>query len=288
VNRVWGSLSSFAVTAAVAYMGLVALLFVFQRSLLYHPAGAPPTPAASGLAEMRVVTLATEDGLTLRSWYAPPAADAPAVLYLCGNAGHIGYRAFKARPLLDAGFGVLLVSYRGFGGNPGRPTEDGLKADARAALDFLAGEGFMPGRVVLYGESLGTGVAVGLAAEQAATTPVAAVVLETPYTSIADVAARHYPFVPARWLVKDRFDALSRIGAIRAPLLVFHAEDDRIIPVDLARRLFDAAAEPKEARWFARGGHEGLFDAGADRLVVDFIRRVRDTVPPVETPPTAD
>lgn len=289
MSRVLGSLSSFATVAAVTYAGLVALLFVFQRSLLYHPAATLPTPAASGVAEMQVVSLRTEDSLDLKSWYAPPAAaDGPVVLYLCGNAGHIGYRAFKVRHLLDTGFGTLLVSYRGFGGNPGRPTEDGLRADARAALRFLAGEGIAPATVVLYGESLGTGVAVGLAAEQAETAPVAAVVLETPYTSIADVAARHYPFVPARWLVKDRFDALSEIGAIGAPLLVFHAEDDRVIPVDLARRLFEAAIEPKEARWFAGGGHEGLFDAGAADVVVDFIRRTVAAGRSGQGPPAAD
>ena len=274
MSRVLASLSSVAAVVAVAYVALVALLFFFQRNLLYYPASTMPTPAESGVAEMRVVALQTEDDLTLKAWYVPPsAADGPVVVYFCGNAGHIGYRAFKVRRLIDAGFGVLLVGYRGFGGNPGAPTEAGLYADGRAALRFLAGQGVEPARTTLYGESLGTGVAVRMASEQAKDAPVAAVVLETPYTSIADVAARHYPLVPARWLVRDRFDALSTIGAIRAPLLVFHAEDDRIIPVALARRLFDAAAEPKESRWFKAGGHEGLFDAGAGEIVIDFVRR---------------
>lgn len=274
MNRVGGSLVTIAVVGTVVYGALVAALFLFQRSLLYHPGGPPPSPAASGVGEMRIVPLETEDGLTLKAWYAAPPAGAPLVVYFCGNAGHIGDRAFKIRRLLDAGFGALLVGYRGFGGNPGRPTEAGLYADARAALRFAAGQGIAAPRLVLYGESLGTGVAVRTAQEQAVTVPVGGVVLETPYTSIAEVAARHYPFVPARWLVRDRFDAAARIAAIGAPLLVFHAEDDRVIPIDISRRLFAAAAAPKESRWFATGGHDGLFDAGAGDTLIAFIRRI--------------
>jgi hypothetical protein len=274
VNKVLASLSSVAAITAVAYVGRVALLFVFQRNLLYHPPATMPTPAVSGVADMRVVSLKTADGLILKAWYAAPRVDGgPVALYFCGNAGHIGYRAFKIRRLLDAGIGALLVSYRGFGGNPGRPSEAGLYADGRAALRFLAEEGVTPARTVLYGESLGSGVAVRMAHEQGLREPVAAVVLETPYTSIADVAAWHYPFIPARRLVRDRFDAIAKISTIRAPLLVFHAEDDGIIPQKLARQLFDAAVEPKEARWFAAGGHDGLFEAGAGDLAIDFIRR---------------
>lgn len=274
-----GSIASFAAVLAVVYAGLVGILYVFQRNLLYLPPDSMPTPAASGVSEMRVVPLQTDDGLRLAAWYAPPVDEAGVtVIYLCGNAGHIGERAFKARVLLDAGYGVLLVAYRGFGGNPGKPTEQGLYADARAAFDFVTAQGASPGRIALYGESLGTGVAVNLAHERAADVPVAAVVLETPYSSIADVAAAHYPFAPVRWLIKDRFDALSRIAGIRAPLFVFHAEDDRVIAIHFARRLFEAAAEPKEAKWFARGGHEGGFDAGAGPLVIDFLNR-RTTLP---------
>ncbi|MDX9862276.1 MAG: alpha/beta hydrolase [Rhodospirillales bacterium] len=275
MNKVLSSLSSIAVAAGVAYAALVALLFIVQRSLLYHPSSATPTPVESGVAEMQVIALRTEDDLTLEAWYAvPAAADGMVIVYFCGNAGHIGHRAFKIRRLMDAGFGALLVGYRAFGGNPGRPSEAGLYADGRAALRFLTDQGVVSTRIALYGESLGTGVAVRMASEWAATNdPIGAVVLETPYTSIADVAARHYPFLPARHLVRDRFDALSVIGAIQAPLLVFHAEDDRIIPIELARRLYDAATPPKEAHWFGAGGHDGLFEAGADEFIIDFLQR---------------
>lgn len=272
-RKVIETISSFALMAAIAYGTVVGALYLFQRSLLYHPSDAIPSPAESGVPEMQAVGLRTADGLELTSWYAPPAEGRPVVVYFCGNAGHIGYRGFKARRMIDSGFGVLLVSYRGFGGNPGKPTEEGLFADARAAMDFLAAANIPATRTVLYGESLGTGVAVRLAWEQAKQTPVAAVVLETPYTSIAEVAQHHYPFVPARWLVKDRFDALSLITGIGAPVLVLHAEDDRVIPLQFAQRLFEKAVEPKEKHWFSNGGHEGLFDNGAGDIIVEFIAK---------------
>ncbi|MBC8158514.1 MAG: alpha/beta hydrolase [Alphaproteobacteria bacterium] len=259
---------------AVVYAGIVGAMFLFQRSLLYHPADGLPSPADSGVAEMRLVSLRTEDGLDLKSWYAPAPAGRPVVVYFCGNAGHLGTRGFKARVLLDASMGLLLVSYRGYGGNPGEPSEEGLYADGRAALAFLKNEGVEPDRTVIYGESLGTGVAVHLAYEQAQAQPVAGVVLETPYTSITDVAAAHYPFAPVRWLVKDKFDAAAKISKISAPLLVFHANNDQVIPVRFAKGLFEAAAQPKTAEWYDLGGHDGLFDNGAGRLVVEFINGV--------------
>lgn len=272
-KKVIETISSLALIIAVAYCGLVAALYLLQRSLLYHPAASLPTPNESGVPEMNVVTLETADGLRLKSWYATPAGDKPVVVYFCGNAGHIGFRAHKARSFLDAGFGVLLLSYRGFGGNPGKPTEEGLYEDARAAIEFVQNMGISRQRVVLYGESLGTGVAVRMASEHAESDPIAALVLETPYTSITDVAANHYPFAPVRWLLKDRFEAISRIAKVNAPVLMFHAEDDRVIPIKFAKRLFSAAAEPKTAKWFDFGGHEGLFEQSADDVVIDFINR---------------
>ncbi len=272
VRKVIDNFYSFAIMIVIAYGAVVGTLFLFQRTLLYQPSEETPSPVDSDVAEMQVVTLQTADGLSLSSWFAPPADGRPVIAYFCGNAGHLGNRAFKARPLLDAGLGVLLVGYRGYGGNPGRPSEEGLLADARAALDFLTEAGFPADRTVLYGESLGTGVAVLLAAEVAASRdPVAAVVLETPYTSIAEVAQKHYPFVPARWLVRDRFDAASRIAGISAPVLMLHAADDRVIPFEFAQKLFEAATEPKESHWFETGGHEGLFDNGAGARVLAFI-----------------
>ncbi|TVR98866.1 MAG: alpha/beta hydrolase [Rhodospirillales bacterium] len=256
------------------YGVLVAGMYLAQRSLLYLPSGQPMTPREAGVPEMRGVLLTTADGLSLTAWHRPPVGDGVTLVYFHGNGGHIGYRGHRVRPFLDAGFGVLLVSYRGYGGNPGRPTEDGLYADGRAALAFLEARGFPPGRLVLFGESLGGGVAVRLAWEQArAGSPVAAVVLEAPLSSVADVGAYHYPILPVRLLLKDRFDIVPLVGEIAAPLFVAHGEADLVVPIRFGRKVFDAASEPKEAFWVDGGGHENLPAFGLHARVLRFLDR---------------
>ena len=259
----------------VVYVAFVGGLHVFQRNMMYFPSAAEPDPARSGVPEMAPVAYETADGLALTAWYREAEPGRPTLVYFHGNAGHMGYRGFKVRPYLDSGFGVLLAAYRGFGGNPGSPTEQGLYADGRAALAFLAARGVPPGGLVLYGESLGTGVAVHLAHEAATTggAPVGAVVLEAPFSSMGAVAAHHYPYVPARTLVKDRYDSAAKIGAVAAPVLVVHGERDRTVPVKFGRRLFAAASEPKEAVWVPHAHHENLYDFGAAEAVIDFLER---------------
>lgn len=263
---------SFLTAVAVFYAALVGGLFVLQRQLIYLPMAEAPSRQQAGLQDMREVVLATSDGLALNAWYRA-GNGRPTIVYFHGNAGHIGHRGGKVRPFLDAGWGMMLVEYRGYGGNPGSPAEEGLYADGRAALAFLEKEGVDPGALVLYGESLGSGVAVRLAAERGPVRPVGALVLEAPFTSIPDVAATHYPFVPARWLVRDRFDSEAMIAEVRAPLLVVQGERDRVVPIRLGRRLFEAARDPKEARWIADADHNDLFDHGVAALVIEFLER---------------
>ncbi len=258
------------VVVVILYVLMLATLFVVQRKLIYFPDRSAPVPADHGVPEMSIVRLATEDGLELAAWYRAPAGGGGAVVvYFHGNAGHIGGRGDKVRPYLDAGYGVLLLGYRAYGGNPGKPSEQGLYSDARAALGFLAGEGVASERLVLYGESLGTGVAVRMASERR----VAAVVLEAPFTSATDVGAARFPFAPVRLLARDRFDSLSRIAAVGAPVLVLHGERDTTIPVAFGRRLLAAAVEPKEGRFYPGAGHADLYDFGAAEAVIDFLAR---------------
>lgn len=268
------AVKSLLFSIAVAYVIVAILLFVFQRNLLYFPDGVRPTPAAFGVADMRPVELHTADGIALLAWWKPPASpNSPVMVFFHGNAGHIGYRGHKVRPYLDRGWGVLLVAWRGYSGNGGAPSETGLYEDGRAALRYLAGEGISPSRLVLYGESLGSGVAVQMATEG----PAAAVVLEAPFSSIAEVAQARFPVFPARLLLRDRFDSIGKIARIRAPLLVVHGKRDEVIPLRFGRRLFEAAVEPKAARFLDRAGHNDLYQHGGQNFVVQFVEKILKT-----------
>ncbi len=262
---------NFIGTAVGVYALLLVGVFIMQRSMLYPAARQAPDIAAAGVSGIRVVTTETADGLKLNHWYRPPVdGQAPVLVVFHGNAGHLGDRVPKLAELLEAGFGMLFAGYRGYSGNPGRPTEDDLTADARLLLDWLAAQGIAPQRTVLYGESLGTGLAVKMAAER----PVAAVVLESPYTSIAEVAQVHYWYLPAKWMILDKWNSMDHIGQIGAPLLVIHGARDRTVPVRYGRRLFEAAPDPKEMLVLDRADHNDLYDSPqVPERIVDFLQR---------------
>jgi hypothetical protein len=230
--------------ALLAVAILLVLLWAGQRSLLYLPLGSVMSPAAVGLPGAEVLTVQTSDGLSLAAWFVRTRLRKPraTVILFNGNAGNRSHRAPLAARLADAGFHVCLFDYRGFGGNPGSPSEEGLQRDARAVHAAVARRTDIdPGRIVLLGESLGTGVAVALARE---VSPMA-LVLRSPFTSMADVAAHHYWFLPVRRLLWDRFDSLSRIRALTCPIAVIAGDRDRVVPIALSRRLFDAIPGPK-------------------------------------------
>jgi len=262
--------------ALAAYGGITAGLFLFQRRLLYRPGKMRPALADLATLGVREIELTTEDGLSLYSWYLPPRPRRPVIAHFHGNGGHVGYRGETLRRFAREGYGVLLAEYRGYAGNPGWPSEPGLFADGEAALDFLAGEGIGSDSIVLWGESLGSGVAVYLAANR----KIAGLILEAPFTSVAAAAQRHYPFVPAARLVRDRFDSLSRISRVTAPLLVLHGERDMIVPVCHGRALLDAATGPKEGWFSPEAGHLNLAQFGALEAAMSFIER---RVCPAET-----
>ncbi|HZA11192.1 alpha/beta hydrolase [Mycobacterium sp.] len=219
-----------------------------QRRLIYFPSPGPVPSAPSVLPNGRDVVLDTEDGIRLGAWYFP--AGRTAVLVCNGNAGDRAMRVELAAALNRLGHSVLLFDYRGYGGNKGRPTEEGLAADARAAEAWLRAQPEIE-RVVYFGESLGAAVAVGLAVQR----PPAALVLRSPFTSLADVGAVHYPWLPVSRLLLDRYPSIDRIASVRAPLLVIAGDRDDIVPAALSKRLYDAAAEPKRYVVVAGAGH---------------------------------
>jgi fermentation-respiration switch protein FrsA (DUF1100 family) len=241
-----------AIAAVVALLasGLVALAWWQQWRLIYYPSPGPVPSAVTALPNGQDVVLETDDGTRLGAWYFPVAGGGPAVLVCHGNAGDRSMLTKLAAALNGMGLSVLLYDYRGFGGNPGQPSERSTASDARAAQEWLAAQ---PGvdKIVYFGESLGAAVAVGLAVEK----PPAALILRSPFTTLADVVSSHYPWLPARQLLRDRYPSIDRIGSLHMPLLVIAGDRDDVVPESMSRRLYDAANEPKRYVVVPGAGH---------------------------------
>jgi uncharacterized protein len=256
------------VAALVAMLAIVLLLcWLGQRRLIYFPFGEVPPPAAAGLPGAEAISFPTDDGLTLGGWFVPgqPAGRGVTAIVFNGNAGNRSFRVPLAAGLAERGISVLLFDYRGYGGNAGSPSEEGLAADTRAARRYVAGRAGGD-RIVYLGESLGTGVAVRLAVEQ----PPEALILRSPFTSLTDTGRHHYPFLPVGLLLTDRYTSIDRIGDVPCPLLVIAGDSDSIIPVNQSRRLFEAARQPKRLAIIERADHND-YELLAGKRVLDAI-----------------
>jgi uncharacterized protein len=256
------------IAAGVFYGGSVALLYMFQRSLQYFPERRRTTPRAAGLSEAEEVILGTADGEQVIIWHVPPHEDHPVFLYFHGNGGALRWRDERFRALIADGSGLVALSYRGYGGSSGRPTETGLLNDAAAAYAFAI-ERYPAERIVLWGESLGSALAIAVAAER----PVGCVVLEAPFTSAVDVGARHYWFVPVRLFMKDQFRSDLRARKVRSPVLILHGEKDSVVPIDLSKRLYSMIKSPKRFVTVNGAGHNDLGAravAEAKQFIVEF------------------
>ncbi|MBI4345647.1 MAG: alpha/beta hydrolase [Elusimicrobia bacterium] len=231
----------------------------FERVQLYIPERRLDAhPGSVGLG-FETVRFEASDGVRLHGWWIPGEPGAPAVLLAHGNAGNVSHRVEKARILHGLGLSVLLFDYRGYGLSDGRPTEQGLYRDGEAAFRHLTAErGLSPGDIILYGESLGCGVAVELARRHAARS----LVIESAFTSTADMGRLVFPFLPVDRMVNDRFDNLAKIGQVRSPVLVLHSPQDEIIPFAMGRRLFEAAPQPKALVELSGGHNDGFLRAG--------------------------
>lgn len=220
---------------------LLAMLWLAQRRLIYLPYPSAVPSVAEALPGAREVSLQTSDGLTLGGWLLPSRAGDRelTVLVAPGNAGNRSLRAPLARALADAGFAVLLFDYRGYGGNPGRPTEAGLARDVRAARRYLVDTAGVPGdRIIYFGESLGAAVVAELATES----PPAGLVLRSPFTELAAVGAVHYPFLPVRAMLWDRYRLAERMPQVRVPTAVVYGDADSVVPPQQSRQVAELAA----------------------------------------------
>lgn len=251
---------------AACYLGLLTLMYLGQRKLQYFPDPIRRTPVSVGLPQAEETMLDTSDGERIVVWHVPPRGDNPVVLYFQGNGGGLDLRAERFRRLVADGIGLVALNYRGYGGSSGSPTEAGLIADARAAYDFATAR-YPVQRIVLWGESLGTGVAVALAAER----PVGRVLLESPFTSISDVAAQLYWFLPVRLLVKDSFRSDQRVGRIAAPIMILHGVRDTVVPIVLAERLYALIRSPKQFVRLPHAEHNDHDAHGAIEVVRGFV-----------------
>jgi hypothetical protein len=263
-----------AVTLAMGV--LMGLLWTLQRQLIYYPDPTQVPSAADVIAGARDVTLHTDDGLELRAWFVPApqkSAIDMAVLFAPGNGGNRLGRADFAVQLRRRGFAVLLMDYRGYGGNPGAPSEDGLAADALAAAQALEELGYPPERTIYFGESLGTGVVATLQAKR----PPAGMVLRSPFTELADVGAHHYPWLPVRLLLRDRFPVLELVEHSEVPLTVVYGDRDVVVPTELSARVADGAASLVEELVLEGADHNDgvMFGARVADAVARLAGRVR-------------
>jgi fermentation-respiration switch protein FrsA (DUF1100 family) len=255
-----------AVGAAVVYAVVALAAFLGQRKLMYFPDTERAEPSEEGLTGVAERTIETPDGHRLVAWYGKARQGKPTLLYFHGNAGNLADRAPRIARFMGESWGVYMLSYRGYGGSTGSPSEAANVADARLAYHALLKEGVPPASIVAYGESLGSGVAVRIAAELA----VAGIILDAPFTSISEIAARAYPFLPVRLLLIDRYESTRYIGAIKSPLLILHGARDGIVPVAMGRELARLAPEPKTLVVFPDGNHSDLYVNGNN--AIDTVR----------------
>ena len=267
-------LTLLALVLLVLLVSMAGIVWTQQRRLIYFPFGAVPSPGTIGVDGITPVSFPTADGLTLSGWFVTrtETPDFTAIVFN-GNAGNRAFRAPLADALARANLAVLLFDYRGFGGNPGSPSESGLTLDARAAREYVLGRaGVDRDRLVYFGESLGTAVATGLAVDH----PPAALILRSPFTSLTDIGRQHYPMLPVRWLLRDRYDTIERIARIRVPLLLIAGDRDRIVPIAQTRRLYDAAGAPKSLLIIDGADHNDESLVDGREMIDGVLRFLRD------------
>jgi len=257
------------ISIVAAYLAAASYMYVFQRDFVFRPSGVASTPADEGLAQVIAGEFIASDGTPLLLWSAAPkSTDLPTVIYFHGNGGNMTERAWRFEQILQKGYGLLAVSYRGYPGSGGAPSEAGFISDGLEIFDALAKKS-RP--IILHGESLGTGVAIAVAAQRP---NVDLVVLEAPYTAISDIAKDQYFWLPVDLMIKDPFLSRERIGNVASPILIVHGTEDRIIPVEHGERLYDLANGPKQLNILNGAGHGNLWKRDLMGLVDTFWREL--------------
>ncbi|MGE0055608.1 MAG: alpha/beta hydrolase [Hyphomicrobium sp.] len=247
------------ILAVGLYLAVALAMYLGQRWLIYLPETARTLPRDAGLEQVEEKVIETGDGAQVIAWYAKARAGQPTLLYFHGNAGSLESRQERIRKYSRWGRGIFMMSYRGYSGSTGSPSEQANVADGMKAFDMLVAQGVPPAEIIIYGESLGSGVAVQVAAAKAP----GGLILDAPYTSLSDVAAGQYPWLPVRPMLLDRYDSQAFIKQVHCPLLIVHGEKDETIPVSMGRKMYALANEPKQIATFKDAGHADHYMYGS-------------------------
>lgn len=266
-----------ALIIAAVWVVIALAFYICQPLFIFRPKSERTDPASLGLDHMTEHEIDTPDGQKLVAWFAPAEAGKPTILYFHGNSGDLSQRRERIHRYTRKGYGLLMPSYRGYSGSTGKPSEAWLICDGLTAYDYLRNLGVESSSIVVYGESIGTGVATPVAVSR----DVAALMLEAPFTSVVDVAAKKYPMFPVRTFIEHRFESLKVINRLRAPLFVIHGAKDKVIPVELGKELFEAAPKDKEMVVIEDAGHQYLYRLGGWKHICDFLERKTHKTNPV-------
>ena len=251
----------------ITYLIILAYIYLFQRNLLYHP-------SVNGYQEDKInfdykeIFIQNKEGIKLKAWlHEKDLINKKTIIFFHGNAGNLNNRNYKLNELSKLDINFLIIAYRGFSSNRGKPSENGFYEDARSALDFLKTRGVKEKNLILYGESLGTAVAI----ETAQNKDLAGIILESPFTSMVELAQKYYPFLPVKFLLKDKYETIKKLPNINSPLLVLHGRLDTIVPFAMGEELFEQANEPKFKYFIENDNHMMRYDQNLLGKIKKFI-----------------
>lgn len=256
---------------ALIYLLPLLMLFIMQREFIYiTKTPLAPLSVFKKIETLQEVTTVTEDGLPLTGWFVPPADEGkPVVVFFHGNASNLSMSMSGALPYIRVGYGFLVAEYRGYSGNEGKPSEENLYRDARGWIGYLKDKDYSEQDMVLFGESLGSGVAVQMALEYA---DIRALVLISPYTRLVDVAKKHYPLYPVHHLMREKYDNIGKARNLPQPVFIIHGGRDHIVPVEMAQKLYESLPGQKSIKIIPQSGHNDLFLHHADDYILSFLQ----------------
>jgi len=257
----------YIISAFFIYFLIGLMIFLYQRKILFNVSGKPNKPEDYGLNTIKELKIQTSDGVDLLAWFSMPKSNLPLLVYFHGNSFDIGERAHRIKRYINNGWGVLLLAWRGYSGNLGKPTEKNLYIDGESAIKWIIDNlNFDYENLIIYGESLGCAVAVELGTRY----KFKSIILEAPFTSIPDIALKRYRVYPVKFFVLDKFDNYSKIDKILSPVMIISGKKDEVVPHSHSNKLFLKANNPKKNLFIDEAMHNNLYDFNIDKEVIKF------------------